>query len=98
MKDYGEWKAGQILESGRKALELTDQLIAQPRLLRKDLRRTAIAWAIWTGTSGVSQQWIADALNLKSGPTVCQQVRRFSNLPKSQYPESLRNWIKTLEK
>ncbi len=58
-----------------------------------DLRRAAIAWAIWTRTSGVSQAWIAERLNLRSAPNVCQQVRRFQKLKPKELPREIREWI-----
>lgn len=98
VQDCAVHDAQGILRSGKTSLGLTDEMIQHPRQLRGDVRRSAIAWAIWTRTSGVTQQWIAEALNLTSAPNVCQQIRRFSALPKAQYPPSIRGWIKSLER
>ena len=80
LQDSAKRDVKNILRSGKAALGLTDEMIAHPKRLRGDLRRSAIAWAIWTRTSGVTQQWIAEELNLSSAPNVCQRVRHFSSL------------------
>ena len=63
-----ERNAREIFRSGKTALGLTAEMVQNPKQLRGDLRRSAIAWAIWTKTSGVTQWWIAaDALKPNGG-------------------------------
>ena len=96
-RDSAESDANVLLASGKEALGLSKELIENPKRLRGDLRRAAIAWAIWTKTSGVSQQWIADALNLRSAANVSNQLRKFAKLPSKVLPSEIRKWIKSLE-
>ncbi len=71
-------------------------MIKNSKQLRGDLRRSAIAWAVWTKTSGVSQQWIADELNLRSAANVSNQLRKFAKLPSKELPLEIRKWIKSI--
>jgi putative transposase len=92
MKDCGEEAALKLLAAGKKRLALKDKDIRNHR--RGDWRRAAIAWVIWARTSGVSQQWIAEKLSLKSAPNVSQQILRISREPRRALPKPVREWLK----
>lgn len=63
---------------------------------RGDLRRVSVAWAIWRRTS-VSQQWIAERVGLRSRANVSQQVRKFQQRDRREFPLSLRRWMSSQE-
>jgi len=98
LRDCAESVASEILASGKEALGLSDEMIGEPNRLRGDWRRSAIAWAIWTKTSGVSQQWIAEALNLRTAANVSNQVRNFAKLEAKELPVEICKWIKSMER
>ena len=80
----------QQLEKGCEDLSLDRETeLKTPK--RSDLRRAAIAWAIWKQSS-VSQEWIAEKLGMKSRQNVSQRIRRFDKLPERDLPRELRNW------
>ncbi len=95
-RDYSEAMAGRVIAKGREWFAIPDdEELSIPS--RGDLRRVAIAWAVWETTS-VSQEWIAKRLGLRSAPNVSQQLRRFSRLADSELPSKVREWKKHLSK
>ena len=92
--DFSKKRAEQIIRSGNWELNLTEHEIRHPR--RGDQRRVAIAWAVWTRTSGVSLKWIAERLNLKSAANASQRIRQFDAIPPGNQPEEIRKWITEL--
>lgn len=89
-------EAERILARGREwfGIEATEDL-SEPK--RGDLRRVAIAWAIWRRT-GMSQSGIAACLGLRSAPNVSQWIRRFEAMPETELPVKIRKWKRNLSK
>jgi putative transposase len=92
--DHAEIAASRWIEAGCKELKLDRETeLRTPQ--RGDLRRAAIAWAIWKKTS-VSQDWIAEKLGMKSRQNVSQQIRRFEKLMEKDLPRELKKWKQKL--
>jgi ABC-type transport system involved in cytochrome c biogenesis ATPase subunit len=61
-------------------------------LPRGDLRRVAVAWAVYRRTS-LRQSWIADRLGLRSGDNVSAQVRKLSTRAIEELSPEIQMWI-----
>lgn len=89
IRDHHGKRAGEVLgEAGEHFSKSKEEL---RKVVRGDLTRAAVAWAIWKETI-VSQQWIADALNLKSAANASQQIRRFAATPEGELEAKIRRW------
>ena len=91
VKDHSERDALKIIEEAKSHFGLDEQELRQVR--RGDSTRAAIAWRIFHDTT-VSQEWIAEHLNMKSAPNVCRQIRLFKQLNPSSVGAKLRQWKK----
>jgi REP element-mobilizing transposase RayT len=89
-KSHGEAGAERILERAAEHFGL--QVDEMPEMKRGDLRRAAIAWAIWTTTVGVSQRWIADRLGVRTKGTVSTQITRFGKLADANLNSEILMW------
>jgi len=76
------------LKSGR-----PEEFTALPR---GDLRRVAVAWAVYRRTS-LRQSWIADRIGLRSGDNVSAQVRKLSTRPSEELSPEIQAWMKAFE-
>ncbi len=65
-------------------------------LRRGDLRRVAVAWAVYRRTS-LRQSWIADRLGLHSGDNVSAQVRKLSTRASEARSPEIQAWMKAFE-
>ena len=65
-------------------------------LPRGDLRRVAVAWAVYRRTS-LRQSWIADRLGLRSGDNVSAQVRKLSTRAIEELSPEIQMWMKAFE-
>ena len=85
-------RAEQLLLEGLQAAGL--ELAQLRRLSGADVRKVAIARAIWQETV-VSQKWLAERLGMSSAANVSQQLRRHSgtNAKRSDLPLPLRKWL-----
>ncbi len=72
---------------------LREEFTALPR---GDLRRVAVAWAVYRRTS-LRQSWIADRLGLRSGDNVSAQVRKLSTPPSEELSPEIQTWMKAFE-
>ncbi len=61
-----------------------------------DLRRVAVAWAVYRRTS-LRQSWIADLLGLRSGDNVSAQVRKLSTRAIEALSPEIQAWMKAVE-
>ena len=78
------------LEGGRR-----EDFTALPR---GDLRRVAVAWAVYQRTS-LRQSWIANRLGLQSGDSdnVSVQVRKLSTRGSEELSPEIQAWMKAFE-
>lgn len=76
------------LKSGRR-----EDFTALPR---GDLRRVAVAWAVYRRTS-LRQSWIADRLGLRSGDNVSAQVRKLPTRASVELSTEIQAWMKAFE-
>ena len=65
-------------------------------LPRGDLRRVAVAWALYRRTS-LRQSWIADRIGVRSGDNVSAQVRKLSTRPSEELSPEIQAWMKAFE-
>jgi putative transposase len=92
-KEAAMKEAEELLESGIKAMGLGASEIAEAK--GSDPRKVAVARVLATRTT-VSQQWIAQALGMKSAANVSQQVRR-NRGSENQLPASGRRWLDSVK-
>ena len=92
-KDHARQQAEALIAKGCEFFGIRgDAEAAGPATLKPgDLRRVAIAWAIWKQTS-MAQGWIAERLGMKSAANVSQQIRRFEGRKERELPEEIRKW------
>jgi len=89
-RTHDEAAAEKILE--RAGLHFGLKVEDFPTLPRGDVRRAAIAWAIWTTTSGVSQSWIAGKLGIRVAGTVSTTVTRFKRIDERSLEPMVLEW------
>ena len=65
-------------------------------LPRGDLRRVAVAWAVYRRTS-LRQSSIADRLGVRSGDNVSAQVRKLSTRASEELSPEIQAWVKAFE-
>jgi REP element-mobilizing transposase RayT len=89
-------RAEQLLLEGLQAAGL--ELAQLRRLSGADVRKVAIARAIWQQTV-VSQKWLAQRLGMSSAANVSQQLRRHGgmNAKRSDLPLPLRKWLASVK-
>ena len=82
--------AAHWLARGMRHFGIEDENALQD-LPRGHRARVAIAWAIWRKT-GVSQRWIADAVDYRTAANVSQQVRRYDKQVLPIVPSEEKEW------
>ena len=70
---------------------MTKEQLKSP--MRGDHTRAAIAYRLYKETT-VSQEWIAEALGMRSAPNVCQQIRKFRLIEELKWEPKIRKWMK----
>jgi REP-associated tyrosine transposase len=88
-RTHGMKQAEQWLAAGLRAAKLTRADLAN--LKGSDPRKVALARLLWKGTT-VSQEWLADALKMRSAANVSQLLSR-SQDKKDALPHALRGFI-----
>ena len=91
-KDNSIRRAEEILAEGMEYFELDEDEFRIPK--RGDHRVLAIAWAMWSRTSGVSLAWIAERCGLKSAANAGQRIRGFAAKADKELPVKIRKWRK----
>ncbi len=91
VKDHGERSAIAILESAAAHFRMPKEQLRT--LLRCDHTRAAVAYRLYKETT-VSQEWIAEALGMRSAPNVCQQIRKFRLIEELKREPKIRKWMK----
>jgi putative transposase len=91
-------KAEQLLLEGLQAAGLELAQLRRLSLSGADVRKVAIARAIWQETV-VSQKWLAQRLGMSSAANVSQQLRRHggTNAKRSDLPLALRKWLASVK-
>lgn len=87
--DHGRKQASRIVKEGAEHYGMSIAELKKDR--RGDWRRSSVAWAVAMETS-VTQEWIAETLNLKSAANASQQIRRFRQVSSRELPEQVRAW------
>jgi hypothetical protein len=72
---------------------LREEFTALPR---GDLRRVAVAWAVYRHTS-LRQSWIVDRLGVRSGDNVSAQVRKLSTRASEELSPRIQAWMKAFQ-
>ncbi len=89
-KDHSSLGAEAILAKGLQHFRFAPTM-ATTSNKRGDLRRVAIAWAIWKRTT-VPQAWIAEHLGMKTPANVSQQVRCYDQIPTADLSATEKQW------
>lgn len=92
MRDHEENRAREIIREAEQHFGEPQSSLRKVRI--GDWTRAAVGWAVWQETL-VSQQWIAEEMNLKSAANASQQIRRFAKLPEKEMLPRIRRWKKS---
>ena len=96
-RDHDLWDGERIISEAVQQFALKrvrrEEFTALPR---GDLRRVAVAWAVYRRTS-LRQSWIADRLGLRSGDNVSAQVRKLSTRASEELSPEIQAWMKVFE-
>ena len=96
-RDHDLWDGERMISEAAQQFALKSGLREEfTALPRGDLRRVAVAWAVYRRTS-LRQSWIADRLGLRSGDNVSAQVRKLSTPPSEELSPEIQTWMKAFE-
>ncbi|MEO0413550.1 MAG: hypothetical protein AAF226_01205, partial [Verrucomicrobiota bacterium] len=89
--DHSKAGAERIIKEALRHFEINEEELQTTQ--RGDLTRSAVAWRIFHETT-LSQSWIANRLQMKSGPNVCRQIRVFKQRRDQELNKKLKQWKK----
>ncbi len=96
-RDHDLWGGERMISKAVQQFALKSGLREEfTALPRGDLRRVAVAWAVYRRTS-LRQSWIVDRLGVRSGDNVSAQVRKLSTRPSEELSPEIQTWMKAFE-
>jgi hypothetical protein len=96
-RDHDLWDGERMISEAAQQFALKSGLREEfTALPRGDLRRVAVAWALYRRTS-LQQSWIADRLGLRSGDNVSAQVRKLSPRASEELSPEIHAWMKAFQ-
>ena len=96
-RDHDLWDGERMISKAVQQFALKSGLREEfTALPRGDLRRVAVAWAVYRRTS-LRQSWIVDRLGVRSGDNVSAQVRKLSTPPSEELSPEIQTWMKAFE-
>ena len=96
-RDHDLWDGERMISKAVQQFALKSGLREEfTALPRGDLRRVAVAWAVYRRTS-LRQSWIVDRLGVRSGDNVSAQVGKLSTPGKRGTFTEIQAWMKAFE-
>ena len=92
-RDHDLWDGERMISKAVQQFALKSGLREEfTALPRGDLRRVAVAWAVYRRTS-LRQSWIVDRLGVRSGDNVSAQVRKLSTRASEELSPRIQAWM-----